>query len=491
MKKIYSLLVSLLFCIGLNAQITLNLQPDATTGKDAMLHGTTGYMDNNYCTDSELPADAWTFGGTPGVIRSVIAFDLSTIPVNSTVTSAKLSLYATNDVNSMGQHSTASGPNDCWLERITSAWDEATVTWNTQPTTTTQNHVALPASTSATENYTDIDVKNLLQDMVNNPLNSFGFMFKLQNESYYRRMNFCSSDNTTPNLRPKLVITYIPSIAIDTCISLQPDASTGKDAMLHGTTGYMDNNYGTDPELPADAWTFGGTAGVIRSVIAFDLSNIPSNATVTSAKLSLYATNDLNSMGQHSTASGPNDCWLERITSAWDQSTVTWNNQPTTTTQNHVSLPASDSATENYLNIDVKAITQDMVSNPSSSFGFMFKLQNESYYRRMNFCSSDNTTPALRPKLEVCYSTSNGVNEQLLTNYIISIYPNPTKDNLTIETNINTEQKIEITNLIGQTIYTIYINKKVTINTSAFAKGVYILKLSSDKETIVRKFVKE
>ena len=304
-------------------------------------------------------------------------------------------------------------------------------------------------------------------------------------------MNFCSSDNTTPNLRPKLVITYIPSIAIDTCISLQPDASTGKDAMLHGTTGYMDNNYGTDPELPADAWTFGGTAGVIRSVIAFDLSNIPSNATVTSAKLSLYATNDLNSMGQHSTASGPNDCWLERITSAWDQSTVTWNNQPTTTTQNHVSLPASDSATENYLNIDVKAITQDMVSNPSSSFGFMFKLQNESYYRRMNFCSSDNTTPALRPKLEVCYSTSNGVNEQLLTNYIISIYPNPTKDNLTIETNINTEQKIEITNLIGQTIYTIYINKKVTINTSAFAKGVYILKLSSDKETIVRKFVKE
>ena len=167
MKKIYSLLVSLLFCIGLNAQITLTLQPDATTGKDAMLHGTTGYMDNNYGTDSELPADAWTFGGTPGVIRSVIAFDLSTIPVNSTVTSAKLSLYATNDVNSMGQHSTASGPNDCWLERITSAWDEATVTWNTQPTTTTQNHVSLAASTSATENYTDIDVKNLLQDINN------------------------------------------------------------------------------------------------------------------------------------------------------------------------------------------------------------------------------------------------------------------------------------------------------------------------------------
>ena len=74
---------------------------------------------------------------------------------------------------------------------------------------------------------------------------------------------------------------------------------------------------------------------------------------------------------------------------------------------------------------------------------------------------------------------------------IVSIYPNPTKDNLTIETNFNKEQRLEIINLIGQTVYTSYINKKATINTSAFANGVYILKLSSDKETVVKKFVKE
>ncbi len=83
-----------------------------------------------------------------------------------------------------------------------------------------------------------------------------------------------------------------------------------------------------------------------------------------------------------------------------------------------------------------------------------------------------------------------GIKENTLNNNV-SIYPNPTKDNLTIETNLNTEQRLEIVNLIGQTIYTTNINKKATINTSAFAKGVYILKLSSDKETVVRKFVKE
>ena len=80
----------------------------------------------------------------------------------------------------------------------------------------------------------------------------------------------------------------------------------------------------------------------------------------------------------------------------------------------------------------------------------------------------------------------------LLSKVEINVYPNPTKDNLTIETNSNKEKRIEIINLIGQTVYTNIINKKkATINTSTFANGVYILKLSSDKETVVKKFVKE
>ena len=84
-----------------------------------------------------------------------------------------------------------------------------------------------------------------------------------------------------------------------------------------------------------------------------------------------------------------------------------------------------------------------------------------------------------------------GISE-LMKNKGIYVYPNPFKDNLTLETNSNTNQRLEILNLIGQTVYTTTINnKKATINTSAFAKGIYILKLSSDKETVVRKFVKE
>ncbi len=73
----------------------------------------------------------------------------------------------------------------------------------------------------------------------------------------------------------------------------------------------------------------------------------------------------------------------------------------------------------------------------------------------------------------------------------IKIYPNPTSNNLTIETNSNTKQNIEIVNLLGQSLYTSYINNITTIDVSAFAKGVYIIKLNTDMGIVVKKFIKQ
>ncbi len=90
----------------------------------------------------------------------------------------------------------------------------------------------------------------------------------------------------------------------------------------------------------------------------------------------------------------------------------------------------------------------------------------------------------------VNFYTIGGVDEKTTENNML-IYPNPTKDNLTIETNSDKEQRLEILNLFGQIIYTSNINKKAIVNTFAFANGIYILKLSPNKEIIVRKFIKE
>ena len=283
-----------------------------------------------------------------------------------------------------------------------------------------------------------------------------------------------------------IIAIFIINIAnAQTTIILRPDSTTGKYAIIPSLYP-NDNYYNLFVDFAAAATTNGGNFTAGRSLIDFDLSSIPAMAVITGATLNLYSYNSPS----NSTNLGDNVSYLQRITSSWNPMTVTWNTAPTTTTLHQVTLDASTSADEIY-NVNVTNLVQDYVNDKANSFGFMLRLATEATYRRLVFGSSQNPDSTLRPKLHVCYSTVNGINKHN-TKTNLSIYPNPTKDNLTIETNINTEQRLEITNLIGQTVYTSYIyNKKATINTSAFAKGVYILKLSSDKETVVRKFVKQ
>ena len=264
-----------------------------------------------------------------------------------------------------------------------------------------------------------------------------------------------------------------------TTLILQPDATAGKDALLHGLASEVNNNYGSIPDFYAAAWTFGGVPGVIRSIVEFDLTSVPANAIITSAKLSLFARDNTSGIGQHSTLSGPNDCWLERITSAWDESTVTWNTQPSTTTQNRVTLPASTSPTENYTDIDVTALVQDMTDKPTESFGFMLKLSDENYYRKLVFCSSDNTNPDLRPKLELAYSIASGVNEPKGADLNVTFYPNPAGDLITVKVNaVFIGTPYSINDLLERPLLTGKLTlERSEINIKELPRGIYILRV--------------
>ncbi|MBI5219453.1 MAG: T9SS type A sorting domain-containing protein, partial [Bacteroidia bacterium] len=82
----------------------------------------------------------------------------------------------------------------------------------------------------------------------------------------------------------------------------------------------------------------------------------------------------------------------------------------------------------------------------------------------------------------------------LLCNNII-IYPNPVKNELTIELQTsNVEHRtsnFEILNILGQSLITSTIQKKATVDMSALPSGVYLIKLNTEKSTIVKRFVKE
>jgi PKD domain-containing protein/concanavalin A-like lectin/glucanase superfamily protein/type IX secretion system substrate protein len=187
---------------------------------------------------------------------------------------------------------------------------------------------------------------------------------------------------------------------------LQPNAATGIDAFVDSYSTLANTNLGTFPEMNAMAWTSGGTPYLVRGFIRFDLSAIPANAVINQATLTLF--NDPTSangypVGQHSSLSGSNAGWLQRVTAAWNESTITWNNQPPVTTVNQVALPQSTNGFQDY-DINVTTSVQDMFINPGTNFGFMLRLQTESYYRSLIFASSDNPDSTNWPKLAISYS---------------------------------------------------------------------------------------
>jgi hypothetical protein len=198
------------------SQEVIILKPNAIVGRDAVIYSNSvaGHNTINFGTITDFMACAWTNSGNVANIRGLIHFDLSAIPAGATITHAHLNLFF-NPTSLNDGHSTLSGPNTCLLQRITSPWDETTVTWDTQPTTTTVGQVLIPATTTNNQNYGNINVTGLIDYFYNNPSQNYGMMLRQQTEVYYRSMLFASSDHTNPLLWPELIVYYAPPVGIE------------------------------------------------------------------------------------------------------------------------------------------------------------------------------------------------------------------------------------------------------------------------------------
>ncbi len=491
-KSIFNSIVFLLLFNGLTAlsQTTVTLQPNGITGKDAIVDSRV--PNTNYGNHSDYTTWAWTNDGVLTKGRGFVHFDLSNIPSGATIIEAYMSLYSYYSPSNQS-HSNQSRSNEAVLERVTSSWDESVITWNNQPTTTSQNSVYLPASTAPIQHYLNIDVTIMLQDMVNDPINSHGFMIKEITEQIYRKLVFASSDNTNSSLHPKLVITYldseIPPIDSDSCITLRPSFE-GKDALIDSRVPNV--NYGNHPDYLACTWTNGGALTTGRSLIDFELSSIPMGATINSAKLSLYSYNSLSN-GSHSTQSGSNTAVLKRVLTSWNENTVTWNNQPSTTSQNEITIQSSTNSIQDYLDIDVTELVQDMIDNPNDSHGFLMQLMTEQIYRRLVFASSDNIDTNLHPKLEICYTEVKepiSINELNDNEYFIS--PNPAINVFSISSVENTPKEVyfDIRNTSGQVVLPKHkLNLQTPIDITNYSSGLYFVNLYINREIITKKLI--
>ena len=277
----------------------------------------------------------------------------------------------------------------------------------------------------------------------------------------------------------------------------QPNAVDGKDVFVRDLTPAV--NYSYSQENTILAWTYSGDPMTTRVLIDFDLTAIVPGSTIINAHLYMYNNPNANSTsGQHMQLSGSNELVVSRINSTWDNQLVTWNNQPSISTNNQLQTPASSSVYQDYV-FDVSTLVQDMVDNPTNSHGFMLTLQTEILYRSVVFGSSECADPTNRPKLEIEFlrPTNNdgisSIGNQLSADQF-TLFPNPASDVIYIENNSSADQiNISLLDIQGKEIFNNLFTRGETIalDIADLKKGIYLVKIGNKSAIVFKKIIKQ
>lgn len=185
---------------------TLTLQPGNNTNEATLTWTNSGSTTGANFNLQELLAMGWTTGGELYIGRGIFKFDLSAIPVNATILSAKLSLFSNpNPLNGNQVDANFGTNNAMFIERVTANWG-STLNWPNQPFGDAATQLSVAHTNQSTFDLIDVDVTSLVLPMITG--NNYGFKIRLQNEVNYNLRNFCSSKHANTGKRPKLVITY-------------------------------------------------------------------------------------------------------------------------------------------------------------------------------------------------------------------------------------------------------------------------------------------
>jgi len=217
---------------------------------------------------------------------------------------------------------------------------------------------------------------------------------------------------------------------------IQPGPDEGKDAMI--SRSLLEDNFGKFPFFEATAVSPVSSDiqhKLTRSLIEFDLNQLPKSATIKRAILTLYYPqyNNANTVYPDKYATGAQTgtdtlgpstveylAVLQRVISPWQEHEVTWEKQPETTTDDQVFIPRIYYITDASCNCIVPPVSETVdvtkLLTPNTSgtmhHGILLKLVKEENPEWLRFASSDyemlstsNQELAKHwPKLEVYYT---------------------------------------------------------------------------------------
>ena len=206
-------------------------------------------------------------------------------------------------------------------------------------------------------------------------------------------------------------------VVIDPDFSVQPDATDGMDTRLISSA--ATSNFGTNNELNAGEYK-SGTNDIRRSLIKFNLSSIPSGATLDSVTLSLWT------IAAGSTYANNNrTIRVYRTKRNWVESQATWNVYSTgnswsaaggfhTDDCEQTAIGSADLTTSIAANAQVDfTLTPTLISDLDLGYGWLIKADTETddLYA---FKSSDHATASNRPKLSITYTLASGIPKHFL-----------------------------------------------------------------------------
>jgi hypothetical protein len=188
------------------------IQPDRNAGQDAFIKQ--DRPDEKKGGDKELRVK--TENGK--LNRSLLQFDLSSLPPDVIINSATLSLYVKE---------VKDGSVTINAHELTDSWTEAEVTWKARDKAASSlwvtpggdynsTVVASKYLAKDTKNvWADWDITSLVADWVSNPSTNYGLILESPVTSPKSEAKFKSSDDGTASQRPKLEVCYSTGVILD------------------------------------------------------------------------------------------------------------------------------------------------------------------------------------------------------------------------------------------------------------------------------------